>query len=331
MEKFQNVIGIDFSEDKFDVFNYLSKQGKVFENTNSGHKAFVKWFKESKQKYKGNHLVCFEHTGVCTLNFMGCLEENKIEYAVKSGYEIKYSLGFKRDKTDPIDARDIAEYGYLRRNTLPLFKLPSRELLKLKPLITLRESLVESRAGFKSTLRSYKKSLPVKDFKAIHQNLELTIKDLTKSIKKVESEIKKIINQAPELKEIFELVTSIKSVGLIVGVAFLVYTNGFKSFDNARKFACYSGTAPFSNSSGKQIKKKRVSQMANKRMQKLLTMAAYNAIVYNPEMKIYYQRRLAEGKNKMSTINIIRNKIITRVFAVVKRRTPYVETMKFAA
>ena len=33
----------------------------------------------------------------------------------------------------------------------------------------------------------------------------------------------------------------------------------------------------------------------------------------------------------MSTINIIRNKIVSRVFAVVKRQTPYVNTMKFAA
>ncbi len=33
----------------------------------------------------------------------------------------------------------------------------------------------------------------------------------------------------------------------------------------------------------------------------------------------------------MSTINIIRNKLIARVFAVIKRQTPYVDTMKFAA
>ncbi len=33
----------------------------------------------------------------------------------------------------------------------------------------------------------------------------------------------------------------------------------------------------------------------------------------------------------MSTINIIRNKLIARMFAVVERGTPYVDTFKFAS
>ena len=60
-------------------------------------------------------------------------------------------------------------------------------------------------------------------------------------------------------------------------------------------------------------------------------MCAMSAIQNNPEMKMYYLKRIAEGKNKMSTINIIRNKLIARVFAVIKRQTPYVDTLKFVA
>jgi hypothetical protein len=33
----------------------------------------------------------------------------------------------------------------------------------------------------------------------------------------------------------------------------------------------------------------------------------------------------------MSTLNIIRNKLVFRIFAVVKRGTPYVDLSKFAA
>ncbi len=60
-------------------------------------------------------------------------------------------------------------------------------------------------------------------------------------------------------------------------------------------------------------------------------MCAISAIQHNPKMKQYYERRLETGKNKMSTINIIRNKLILRVFVAIKRQTPYVDTMKFAA
>jgi len=56
-----------------------------------------------------------------------------------------------------------------------------------------------------------------------------------------------------------------------------------------------------------------------------------SAIQLNGEYKKYYQRRNTEGKNKMSTLNIIRNKLVFRVFAVVKRQTPYVDLTAFAA
>jgi transposase len=60
-------------------------------------------------------------------------------------------------------------------------------------------------------------------------------------------------------------------------------------------------------------------------------MAAKTSIQYNPEMKKFYERRQEMGKSKMSTINIIRNKIISRMFAVIRRQSPYVDLIKYAA
>ncbi len=60
-------------------------------------------------------------------------------------------------------------------------------------------------------------------------------------------------------------------------------------------------------------------------------MCAITAIQHNPEMEKYYLKRIEIGKSKMSTINIIRNKLIARIFAVVNRQTPYVDTMRFVA
>ena len=52
-------------------------------------------------------------------------------------------------------------------------------------------------------------------------------------------------------------------------------------------------------------------------------MAALSAINVKGDIQEYYHRKVAEGKNKMSVINAIRNKLIHRIFAVVKRSTPY--------
>jgi len=48
-------------------------------------------------------------------------------------------------------------------------------------------------------------------------------------------------------------------------------------------------------------------------------------------MKAYYKKRLDKGKHKMSTLNIIRNKLLSRAFAVAGRGTPFVDTMKYAS
>ncbi len=66
-------------------------------------------------------------------------------------------------------------------------------------------------------------------------------------------------------------------------------------------------------------------------MKSLLSMSVISAIQHDSELKIYYHKRVEEGKPKMVALNIIRNKIVSRIFATVKRGTPYVELGKFAA
>ena len=43
----------------------------------------------------------------------------------------------------------------------------------------------------------------------------------------------------------------------------------------------------------------------------------------HPELRDYYQRKVAQGKNKMLVINAVRNKIIHRLCAVIKRGYGY--------
>jgi hypothetical protein len=89
--------------------------------------------------------------------------------------------------------------------------------------------------------------------------------------------------------------------------------------------------APFEKQSGSSLKSKaRVSHYANKKMKSLLNLPTSSAIQADKEMKAYYRRRIEEGKSKMSTLNIVRNKLLHRVFAVVNRGTPYVEIYQHA-
>ena len=88
--------------------------------------------------------------------------------------------------------------------------------------------------------------------------------------------------------------------------------------------ACYCGVAPFEHTSGTSVRgKSRVSHYANKKLKKLLHLVALASIHSDHDLSNYYQRKVSEGKNKMLVINAVRNKILHRLCAVIKRGTPY--------
>ena len=82
--------------------------------------------------------------------------------------------------------------------------------------------------------------------------------------------------------------------------------------------------APFPNQSGKSLRgKDKVSHMANKKIKTLLHMGARSAIQHSPDIKAYYQRKVAEGKSKFSVLNAVCNKLVSRVFVCIKNQRMY--------
>jgi transposase len=88
--------------------------------------------------------------------------------------------------------------------------------------------------------------------------------------------------------------------------------------------ACYGGVVPFANQSGTSVRgKERVSSFADKAVKTALHLAAMSAIRLKNDLREYYLRKVAQGKNKMSALNAVRNKIIHRIFAVIKAQRFY--------
>ena len=48
-----------------------------------------------------------------------------------------------------------------------------------------------------------------------------------------------------------------------------------------------------------------------------------SAIRLDNDLAIYFKRKVAQGKNKMSVLNAVRNKIIHIVFALIKNQNLY--------
>lgn len=239
-------------------------------------------------------------------------------------------MGIQRGKDDKICARKIALWAFQRKDEIIPYKLPSKVFIRIKRLLSLREKLVKQRAGYQGTLKENKRFLLKKDNQTLFKVQEKMVKELNKQIVKIETELQEVIIADVQLKKMYDLITSIKGVGPQTALFMIVLTNEFSLFENHRKFASYSGIAPFPNRSGISIKgRNKVSHLANKKIKSLLSSCALSAIKHNPEMRSYYNRRIKEVKSVMSTINIVRNKILSRIFAVVKRGTPYVDTFGY--
>lgn len=330
--KFKEFIGIDISKLKFDVRIHSNQKESVFENNNTGFKNMMKWVMKNVCCKKEEMLFALEHTGIYSLPISVFLSENQCHFVLLPGLEIKRSLGIQRGKDDRIDSKRIAEYVYQKRDKINPSQLPFKNILKIRRLLSIRDRLVKHRAGFLKDQGENKMFLDQSENKLLFKVVEKSISEIDQHISQIETELDDIIKNDELINKQFHLITSIKGVGKQTALFIIAFTNCFTRFDSWRKFASYAGTAPFPYSSGTSISgRNRVNHLANKKMKTLLNMCARSAIATNPEMKIYFQHRKALGENGMSTMNIIRNKLLARIFAVVKRGTPYVDTFRFAA
>lgn len=334
MKNYLFYVGIDISKSKLDVV-ILEKQTPnvsnhfIVENNLKGIKAILK--KLIKQKIDlSTVLFCCENTGVYTFPLSSYLSESTLDLWIVPAIEIKRSKGISRGKNDKSDAKDIALYSIRNIDKLKLSTLPEAAIQQLKLLYTEREKVMKSFKIFEATKENID-FMPKQVYKTIAVINNKTVKFLKATLRDIEKEMKEIISTQIELKKQFELIKSVPGVGDKTAIYMLIATRGFTAFDNARKFACYSGTAPFEYSSGSSIKgRTKVNHMADKKMKSILQMCALVAVKHDPQLKEYYKRKKAEGKNAMLVLNNVKCKIIGRVFSVINRQTPYINTYKFA-
>lgn len=320
--KVLHIIGVDISKNSIDLFCHGVQSHLKIKNDVAGFNQLRLWLKQLKLSFS-NLVFVMEHTGYYSYHFEDFLYQNKIRFSKVSALAIKKSLGMVRGKNDKIDAKRIARYGYEKRDNLRLEGPPDKLLQRLQMLHSSRDLLVKQRSSLMCALKEYSIVLAHDD--SIIENQIKLIAELTKQIKSFEQEMKHILNQPGPVAQNFKLLTSINGIGPIVATATLIKTKNFTRFTNRKKFSCFCGSAPFEHSSGKTIRKKtRISHLADKTMKTLLTQSAKTAIQHDKELKQYYQRRTQMGKSKRSTINNVRNKIIYRMFAVIKRQSPFV-------
>ena len=321
-------IGIDISKDVFD-FCIIDEDAvvlsskEVLPNTKEGINEFCKLL----SNYAGHDTwICMDHTGHYGYLLVSELAKKKLNFSLINPLEIKNSVGLTRGKNDAIDAYRIAIYALTNKHKLKAYILPDKDLRKLKTLISTRDGYIKILVQLKNMLKALEiKNKSVPTMPIINEHIAL-IKRHEKTIDKIEKQMNEIIKNNQELKKSFDLINSVIGVGTLTAIKCIVETSNFLTFNDPRKFSCHIGLAPFEHKSGSSIRgKTKTSPLSNKNLKAILFKAAATAIQHDPQLKQYYKRKVEEGKNKLSVLNAVANKIILRIFAVIKRSEPYLK------
>ncbi len=243
---------------------------------------------------------------------------------LENSLQIKKAGGLQRGKTDAIDAVRIAEYAYRFRDKMRLWQPPRPVLQKLAALSALRQRLIGVRRQLEQPLAEQQTFWASSLHKQLSKTCQAALTAIRADLTSVEKQIQTLIEQDDRLKELFNWITSIPGLGSATATELLVVTDEFNAINDPKKLACHAGVAPFEYRSGTSVRgRTSVSQHARKRLKSLFHLAAMSAIRVKGELQDYYQRKVAEGKNKMLVPNAVRNKLIHRVCAVVRRGQNY--------
>lgn len=327
----QHFIGIDVSKANLDLAlldeagNLLATE-RIINERRAIRALFKRWCKELGVE-PGDALACLEPTGHYGYLLLEELLEMSMPTWLAHPLDIKHSIGATRGKNDQVDARRIADYARRYQDKARFVGPGSLKINKLKQLLTCRRRLVADKRRHQVLLKDLNRHVD-KSLRALFDRFSRErIVQIDKQLGQLEKQILEHIRSDRQLEHQYQLLLSVEGVGPVLAAYLLATTEGFTRFANARRLACQAGVAPYEHSSGSSVHgRTRVSPQADRVLKTLLHMSALGVIHRPGELRDYYQRKLAEGKPPMAVINAVRCKLIHRLFAVIKRGTPYIKT-----
>jgi transposase len=302
-------VGIDLSKNTFDA-SIVNQTGqkiayKKFKNNSEGYFLFLTWVGKTTKTQEGI-LYCMEHTGIYGRLLYHFLQDHSQPLWIDSGLQIKRSGGIQRGKNDKIDSFRIAIYAQEKQHKAKIAPEYDTNIEQMHDLLTTRNRLLTAYNAL-LTAQEEVKHFDEVSYQAIKQAQKTAIDGLKSSIKQVEKQIDELLEKNPQWHQNVELATSIKGLGKLTVLWFLVYTRNFDEKFNARKLAAFVGVAPYENSSGTSVNNgSHVSFYAHKSLNALLHTATLSALNHNPAIKKYFNRKKAEGKKGFIPMTIHR-------------------------
>lgn len=319
-------IGLDIAKESISVYIPMHKLDYEIKNSQEGFSKLISKLKKLYKKEYADLVFVYEPTGSYSeLLKKFCAKKNIKTFAInpKRSHNFAKASG-NRNKSDMDDARVLSEAIVLAKDKEIAVPTISLAVEEIKELMSYYKFIVKQRVMASNHLES----ITVKDGNSyVITSLQEEIATLKKRENDIVVNIKKIIQSDEDLHTGYENIKSIIGVGELGAIVLL---HLFLKYPDANKKQIISlvGLDPIRFDSGSSVhKKNKISKAGAKIYRGVLFMGAMMAARYNPEMKLFYDRLKANGKQTTQAQIAVMRKMITIAHSLYKNNEKYSNTI----
>ena len=255
---------------------------------------------------------------------------------VDSGYDCiitppnKMQNSGDKVKTDKRDAQKLATY--FAAGLLKSVYVPPKDIEGDRRVIRRRRQLSKMQSSAKNHIRSflnlYGLTMPsfikrawslqymswLENLELEHPSEKFTFLQLIKGYRRIREDLLEVtrfirsLARSNKYIKNFKLLTSVRGVGLITAMTFLLEIFDFRRFSNERKFSSYLGLTPSQFSTGDKVRLGHITRQGNAHLRHLLVESAWTVIRHDPFLQQKYDRIKARGTNgKKAIVGVARS------------------------
>ena len=301
--------GIDVSKDNLEIRINPQDVGASYPNAVGGFAALIDWL-----RLYTVHRVLLEATGGYERKVMKALQAAGFEVLrinPRRAKDFAKAMGY-RAKTDPIDARLLAEFAAVIKDSDNRVTSPEQD--NLRALVQQRENFVQQQSDDVRRLTTASADL-------VKPLLQEHVDYLNQAIKSIEKLIRQSARDLDSDKT--ARLCSVKGIGVVTAASLMAYLPELGEVGR-HEIAALAGIAPYNDDSGKHEGPRHISggRFAARRA---MYMACWVVIQRQPEFKTRYEALRLKGKCAKVALIACMRVLLIRLNAMIRDRTEWKE------
>jgi transposase len=235
------------------------------------------------------------------------------------------------DKSDPHDARSAAIVALRHAGLRPVRPVDHAEVQRL--LAKRHHDLTAARTrticrlhalicllipggstGRLSALRAGYVLRSVRPVELVDVERKRIALELLADVRRLDSQLEELVKRiADAVTASATTVTDVYGIGPIGAALIVGHAGDINRFPSAGHYARYNATAPLEASSGPRVRH-RLNPRGNRQLNHALHVAAITQIAHDTPGRVYFERKLAEGKTRKEALRALKRRISDAVY-----------------